>query len=553
MPRFAYTSTAGALLKPCLLLAASGLMAPVGAVIAQQHEVKTVASPKPLFDLRNSEAIAGKDPLLDIESEQIDLKQALARWSKVSRIAIHANALENLIHIPVKLSLRNRTPVEALSAIMGQVPGGGFVFVAGHGGEVGQAYVLGGSDTGRAAGASSNIVFRPLQSSSHELRHAGELARSKPQTPEAEYIANELLVQFPAEFDRHEVRDLVAAHGGEILGTENDPLHKIGYYRLRFSDETDVAAIAATFVNQTSAEAVERNYRAHAMSPHTNDTFYSRQWGLIRIRVPAAWELTRGERDVLVAILDSGVDSTHPELAHALIEGWDFIANDADAFDEEGHGTAMAGIIAAAADNEQGIAGIAPGIRLMPVRVLDGTGTGSYADVMRGLIHAADQGAQIINMSFGGYGESRALSLAVAYAHERGALLIAAAGNDGLNGRVFPAADPRVIGVASTNPWNGRSEVSNWGNHVLLAAPGERIPTLLPNARYALVTGTSGAAAQVTGIAALMFSVNPELLNIEGTQLLVETAEDLGQLGIDEFFGSGLVNAAHAVNAAARL
>ncbi|MGC1954341.1 MAG: S8 family serine peptidase, partial [Gammaproteobacteria bacterium] len=453
---------------------------------------------------------------------------------------------------PVTLSLHQRTPIQALRAIMAEVPGGGFVLVEGHGAEGTRAYVLSGLGNGLTGGASIGVPpIRHGPAARTGMRRANQPPSDTQPDPKAEYIANELLLQFPPDLGERNVGDIVGAFGGEIFATADDPLTKIGYYRVRFAEGTDIMALAPILLDETPAEAAEPNYLAHAMLDSPNDPLYPLQWGLIRIEVPAAWGVTLGQGNVLVAVLDSGIDPAHPELRGALTAGWDFSADDNDPFDEQGHGTAMAGIIAAAMNNEQGIAGVAPGIRLMSVRVLDGAGRGSYAEVMSGLIYAADQGARVINMSFGGYGESRALSLALAYAHQKGALLIGAAGNEGINARVFPAADPLVIGVASTDSNNERSEASNWGMHVLLAAPGERVPTLLPNEQYALVTGTSAAAAQVTGIAALAFSINPALLNVQCAQLLIDSAENLGPPGWDERFGFGQINAAHAVRAAA--
>lgn len=544
---------ASLLLGCCLLLTASGLLYPSQTASARQDDVKVtrLLGPRTGLPALRGSTSGNFSPYLD--AEQTDLRDALATLSRAARLSITGDVLEKLGSVPVVLSLDNQTAVRALRAIMAQVPGGGFAFVEEQDNTMaGRAYVLGGLSAGLAARASSIVSPEPRRPPpAASTRTDTPRARDEQQIFEAEYLANELLLEFPPELDGRDVQDIVRAFGGKVSGVETDLLTKIGYHRVRFPDGTDVVAIAPILVTHTSAKAAEPNYVAKALFPIPNDPLFIQQWGLIRTEVPSAWGLALGEEDTLVAILDSGVDSTHPELEHALTDGWDFIDSDDEPFDDEGHGTAMAGIIAAGTDNEQGIAGIAPGITLMPVRVLDGSGKGTYAEVISGLIYAADRGARVINMSFGGYGESRALSLALAYAHRQGTLLIGAAGNEGVNGRVFPAADPRVIGVASTNASDELSEISNWGMHVLLAAPGERIPTLLPNGEYAWVSGTSAAAAHITGIAALAFSVNPELLNVQCAQLLVDTAEDLGPSGWDENFGFGQVNAAQAIDAAA--
>ncbi len=552
IPRPGGGKGAGLPLVFCLLLTASGLLYPVYIASAQHDDTSATRLLPPRSGGRQAlESRAFKHHSPDIDADWTELRDALARLSRASRLPIDGNAVEKLGDIPVVFSLDHQTPVQALGAIMAQVPGGGFVFVEERDAKARRAYVLGGLAAEAAAGGLSIVSPVPLRPPPTGTRRKTMSATGNQQPPEAEYLATELLLQFPPELDGSDVRDIVTAFGGEILGAGAEQLTKIGYYRARFPEGTDVLYIAPILVSQTPAEAAEPNYVVERMFFMPNDPLFSEQWGLNRTEVPEAWGFALGGRDTVVAILDSGVDPNHPELKDALTDGWDFISSDDDPFDEEGHGTAMAGIIAAAIDNEQGIAGVAPGITLMPVRVLDGFGKGTYAEVISGLIYAADRGARVINMSFAGYGESRALSLALAYAHQKGALLIGAAGNEGINAKVFPAADPRVIGVASTNASDGRSDASNWGMHVLLAAPGERIPTLLPDSGYALVTGTSAAAAHVTGIAALAFSANPELVNVQCAQVLVNTAEDLGPPGWDEYFGFGQVNATQAVNAVA--
>lgn len=537
----------------CLLLTIAGFLAHANVATAGQSNAQAT-EPPPRSAHHGAAPRTFNNALFNANVEQVEVRDALKALSEAAKITLNGAALVQYALRPITLSSHQRAPIQALSTIMAQVPGGGFVFVEGQHGEQSRAYVLGGRHTELQRGtAVIDVVPRRQEAAQVAKHHIVRSATGTQQAPEAEYIANELLLQFPPELSVDDVRHIVEAFDGILVGADDDPLHKIGYFRARFSDGSDVMAIAPRLVDESPAEMAEPNYVATALDSVPNDPLYLQQWGLMRTQVPAAWDLTVGQGDILVAVLDSGIDPSHPELEGALTDGWDFITDDADPTDEQGHGTAMSGIIAAAIDNEQGIAGIAPGVRLMPVRVLDGAGKGSYAEVMNGLIYAADRGARLINMSFGGYGESRALSLALAYAYQKGSLLIGAAGNQGIEAIVFPAADPLVIGVASTNINDERSIASNWGPHVLLAAPGERVATLLPHNAYALVTGTSAAAAQVTGIAALVFSIKPELGNIGCAQLLVDTAEDLGPPGWDEEFGFGQVNAVQAVTKAADL
>nr|MBS0021136.1 S8 family serine peptidase [Gammaproteobacteria bacterium] len=424
MPRSGYGNCAGFLLRLCLLSMVGGVTFQTGAAGAQQEDGHTTRSQSAPSDLQTSAALASESSLLNASTEHADVRDALSALSGAAHISIDDDALKGLNPRPVTLSLHQRTPIQTLRAIMAQVPGGGFVLVEGHGTEGTRAYVLSGLGNSPTGGASIGVPpIRHGPAARTGMRRANQPTSDTQPVPRAEYIANELLLQFPPDLGGRNVGDIVGAFGGEIFATADDPLTKIGYYRVRFAEGTDIMAIAPILLDETPAEAAEPNYLAHAMFDSPNDPLYPLQWGLIRIEVPAAWEVTLGQGTVLVAVLDSGIDPAHPELRGTLTAGWDFSADDNDPFDEQGHGTAMAGIIAAAMNNEQGIAGVAPGIRLMSVRVLDGAGKGSYAEVMGGLIYAADRGARVINMSFGGYGESRALSLALAYAHQKGALL----------------------------------------------------------------------------------------------------------------------------------
>ena len=285
-----------------------------------------------------------------------------------------------------------------------------------------------------------------------------------------------------------------------------------------------------------------------------NDPEYSlHQYGPQIIQANRAWDITKGSPDILVAVVDTGVDYTHPELANKVVLGYDFVNNDADPMDDNGHGTHVAGIIAAATNNGIGVASIGYNTRVLAVKVLSATGSGFYSTVAQGITYAADHGARIINLSLRGTVASNILQDAINYAWNKGVLVVAAAGNDGSNAPVYPAAYPHVLAVAATD-WNDAHwSLSNYGDYVDIAAPGVGIFSTDwagGAGPYASRSGTSMAAPHVAEVAALALAVNPDLTNADLESLLMNTADDKGDPGWDPYYGAGRVNAYRAVVAA---
>jgi type VII secretion-associated serine protease mycosin len=261
---------------------------------------------------------------------------------------------------------------------------------------------------------------------------------------------------------------------------------------------------------------------------------------------------------IIVAVLDTGVDLTHPDLEANLVTGRNFVEGSSfDPEDDQGHGTNVAGIIAAVANNGNAI-GVAPKAKIMPVRVLGQDG-GTFAGVAQGIAWAADNGANIINMSLGGTATSNVMRDAVDYAHGKGVFLVAAAGNCGdqyyvNNGCDFrdqtnyPAAYDSVMAVAATNEDNEQSTFSNQNNYVEIAAPGSNIYNAYLYGGYRSISGTSQATPHVAGLAALIWSRNRDLTNEQVRALIRNTATDLGARGRDIQYGYGLINVAAALN-----
>jgi len=324
--------------------------------------------------------------------------------------------------------------------------------------------------------------------------------------------------------------------------------------------ELPLASVAA-FVEEVRrvglAAYVEPNMKVQVQLV-PNDPYWSRQWGPRKIEADWAWDSTRGNMSVLVAIVDTGIDYTHPDLASNYAPlGFDWVNSDPDPIDDFGHGTHCAGIVAAVLNNHVGIAGMAQ-VRIMAEKVLDSGGSGYWDWVANGITHAVDQGANIVSLSLGGYGESETIHEAVRYAQTAGVLVVAATGNDNTNMRSYPAAYDEVVAVSATDQYDNKAGFSNWGDWIELAAPGVEIYSTMPtyhvtlndygySMEYDYLSGTSMACPHVSGVAALVWSRYPNATGDWVRLWLRSTADDLGIPGFDEYFGYGRVNARKAV------
>lgn len=283
--------------------------------------------------------------------------------------------------------------------------------------------------------------------------------------------------------------------------------------------------------------------------------FETYQWNLRQIGAPEAWELTTGSASVTIAVLDTGVSRTHPDLSGKLLPGFDFVNNDEAPDDDHGNGTHVAGIAAAIGNNGTGVAGIAWQARILPVKVLDSAARGDPALVAQGIIWAVDRGAQIINLGLAGPTPTPSLDAAIEYALSRGVVVVAPVANNGSMEPSYPAATPGVLAVAATDRLGRRLPSSNLGDYVSVAAPGELIAsTFKPPGGvdgYAVASSTAQAAAHVSGLAALMLSINPALRGAEIRAVIEVSADDLGEPGRDQETGFGRINASRAIAFAA--
>ncbi len=287
-----------------------------------------------------------------------------------------------------------------------------------------------------------------------------------------------------------------------------------------------------------------------------NDPYYRSYASryLQRLGVETAWALEPGRPDVVVAVVDTGVDCAHEDLQGACwrnpgeipngvdddrngyvddLTGWNFYAENPDPSDAFYHGTHVAGIIAARVNNGIGVAGVAPGVRLMPLAIFSPRGVGTYYDLIRALLYAVDNGAQVINLSLGATSYSYGEALAIRYAVRHGVVVVAAAGNRASDRVFYPAAHPEVIAVSATDASDGVAVFSNHGAYIDVAAPGVAVISTLPNNRYGVLSGTSMAAPHVSALAALLRSRNGRLTPAQIRQLIVAHAEDqVGPAGL---------------------
>lgn len=301
-----------------------------------------------------------------------------------------------------------------------------------------------------------------------------------------------------------------------------------------------------------------------------NDPMYPAQWNLKLINMEKAWEISRG-KGVVVAVLDTGIAwENHddfvqvPDLGSQKFKsGWDFVNDDAHANDDHGHGTHVAGTIAQATNNGEGVAGVAFEATLMPVKVLDHFGSGNTADIADAIRWAADNGAQVINMSLGGGGRSAVMENAVTYARAKGVVVVCAAGNGGRGVVEYPAAYPGSFAVAAVGPDGLKAPYSSWGKELDIAAPGGNKsqgeaagvvqntidPQDLSQAVYASYQGTSMATPHVAGVAALLIAAGAKTPDQVEKAIIISAKPAAGTRGWSDQYGHGLIDADGALKA----
>ncbi|MED1950531.1 S8 family peptidase [Brevibacillus centrosporus] len=274
-----------------------------------------------------------------------------------------------------------------------------------------------------------------------------------------------------------------------------------------------------------------------------NDPYYTEyQWNLPLIGMEQSWDVSEGSSDVIVAVVDTGVDMEHPEFEGKLVEGYNVLDGSNKPQDDNGHGTHVSGVIAAKTNNKDGIAGMTWKSKLMPIKAIGADGSGSAVDIAQGIYWATDHGADVINLSVGNYTSSAALKEACKYAYDNNVVLVAASGNDASDQPSYPAAYDEVLSVAAVDHLKERADFSNFGDYVDVAAPGVDIPSTYIYSDYASLSGTSMACPHVAALAALVRSVHPDMKSHDVMELIRSSALDLGPPGHDQLYGFGMID-----------
>jgi subtilisin family serine protease len=356
--------------------------------------------------------------------------------------------------------------------------------------------------------------------------------------PRIRYVPGELLVSFRAGTSNAEMEAAAGRAGGRL----SDHLAELGLHVVEVSPVRTQEALAS-LRSEPSVARVERDVFLETLDTVPNDALWSTQWGPRLVGAPRAWDASRGAPAVVIAVLDTGVDAQHEDLVGASVAGRDFVNGDGDPADDDGHGTAVAGVISARTDNREGQAGVCWVCSLMSVKVMNSTGSGKTSTIAAGIVWAVEHGARVINLSLGGPGTTSALEAAVRYASSNGVVLIASAGNSGVDRPFYPAGYPEVIGVAATTESDTRYGWSNYGDWVRVTAPGCNTAPRLGGG-YVEFCGTSSAAPIVAGIAALALALNPNASRSD-----IERAIELSASPVPGVAHYGRVNAPTVMNA----
>jgi len=367
----------------------------------------------------------------------------------------------------------------------------------------------------------------------------GPSARGVLPLPGAEYQQGEFLLKFKPGTPADAVRNANASS----KATQIDTVPGIGVARMKVPDGSSVNEMVNLYGKNPNVQYAEPNFLRQATDT-PNDLYFAKQWNLAKINAPAAWDLNKGSASVSVAILDTGIDVNHEDIAGRF--------SGSPAADDNGHGTYVASVAGAGSNNSVGIAGVCRLCTIMSIKVLNSTGAGSDSTIATGITQAADGGAKVINLSLGGYSYSQTQQDAVNYAWGKGAVIVAASGNDGVTTLTYPAALTNVVSVGSTDSTDAWAN-TNYGSWLTISAPGASILAAKMAGGYAATGGSSLAAPHVAGLAGLLFSANPALTNTQVVNILTSTAVDLGAAGRDDKFGYGRINACAAMAAATNL
>lgn len=355
------------------------------------------------------------------------------------------------------------------------------------------------------------------------------------------YASGRILVAPRAGLPAAEFNKIIKAHGGN--GARK--LNGLNVFVVDLPPGRE-KALAQALARHPSVKFAELD-GAVTMQMTPNDPQYGSEWHLATIQAPAAWDIATGS-GITIAVLDGGVESTHPDLAAHIVPGWNFYDNNSNTSDVNGHGTKVAGVAAAIGNNGVGVTGSAFNANIMPMRISDTAGNLTYYSIVaNALTWAADHGARVANISYI-ISNVSTVQTAAQYMRNKGGVVVASAGNTGAYDASANTAT--IITVAGTDSADQRASWSAYGPIVDVAAPGAGIMTTTPGGGYGAVSGTSFSSPLTAGVVALMLSANPALQPSQVDSILTATADDLGATGRDDYYGSGRINAYRAVAAA---
>jgi subtilisin family serine protease len=374
------------------------------------------------------------------------------------------------------------------------------------------------------------------------------LQSAQAQRPPDTHVVGRLIVQHRLDANPSAVNQVLSANGARVMGQ----IPQIHVSVLQVAEQA-ADKVAAALAHSGQFTFIERDMLAKTGATTPNDPYFGSQWHLATIQAPNAWGITTGTSATAIAVIDSGVDTSHADLAPKLAAGWNFLTGTSAIVDNTGHGTATSGTIAADTNNGVGVAGVAWGNMIMPLVVVDSTGSASYSNIASAITYAADHGARIMNISIAGSSASSTLQSAVNYAWNKGAVIFASAGNYSTSAPYYPAACDNVVAVSATDSTDLLASYSNFGSWIDLSAPGSSIMTTSSGSSYGSWSGTSFSAPVAAGVAALVLAERPSLSAAALVSLLEQNSDDLGAPGYDTSFGYGRVNAYRAVLAAQNL
>ena len=361
--------------------------------------------------------------------------------------------------------------------------------------------------------------------------------------PAEEWAKGRIIVQTRAGLSDAELGKIMKPHGGAArrMGQSN-------LFVISLPPTQSEVAVAALLARNPHFKFAELDYKvAPMLAP--NDPYAGSAWHLNKIGAPTAWDVSAGT-GVTVAVLDSGVDATHPDLAARLVAGWNFYDNNANTSDVYGHGTQVAGSVAATINNSIGVAAVAGQASIMPIRVTDTAGAGYTSMIASGLTYAADRGVRVANISFANQPIRAAVVSAAQYMKDKGGLVFVAAGNRGVDEGFTPTTSLSAVSATDSN--DAKASWSSYGSFVGLSAPGVSIYTTKRGGAYGTASGTSFATPVAAGVAALMMAARPALKSTEVESIMFSSAVDLGAAGRDSYYGHGRVDASRAVSEAMR-